>query len=488
MENLYIIWDFVKEWYWIPLLLINTTAFITILVENGKPEKTIAWLMVIVFLPFIGVILYYFFGQKFQKEKYFRRLDHRYKQKLEERWIDLEPFITKEIKLTDSYDPHLNDVFEYLVNTRNAIPTSNNEAQLLINGEEKFQCLLDDLNKAQHHIHFEYYIFDEDEIGSKILDILVEKAQNGVEVRLIIDDFGSAKFAKRKKHYEDLGIQFEIFLPVRFSSLANSNYRNHRKIVVIDGTVGYVGGINISDRYLNPNKFNLYWRDTALRIEGDGVKILQIQFWLHWQSIAKNTFLLTPKYLPTFTTQFSRKLPITFAFSSPGNTPPHVMESMILSISAAQKSIQLCTPYFIPTDSFKTALLIAVSKGVDVSLMIPYQGDAAIVQAASLSFLKPFVQRGMKVYLYKKGFMHAKTICIDGLLSYIGTTNLDSRSFLINFELSAVLLDEKIAQQLTQQFEKDKAVSRVFTAETWKNEKWYYKAFASICRLLAPLL
>src|SRR5690606_7787830 len=165
-----------------------------------------------------------------------------------------------------------------------------------------------------------------------------------------------------------------------------------------------------------------------------------------------------------------------------------VMESMILSISAAQKSIQLCTPYFIPTDSFKTALLIAVSKGVDVSLMIPYQSDSAIVQAASLSFLKPFVQRGMKVYLYQKGFIHAKTICIDGLLSYIGTTNLDSRSFLINFELSAVLLDEKIAQQLSQQFEKDKAVSKLFTAELWKSEKWYYKAFASLCRLLAPLL
>ena len=215
--------------------------------------------------------------------------------------------------------------------------------------------------------------------------------------------------------------------------------------MVIDGTVGYVGGINISDRYLNPNKFNLYWRDTALRLEGDATKILQMQFWLHWQSITVNTFTLNTNYLPTFTKQFNRKLPVTFAFSSPGNTPPHVMESMILSISAAQKSIQLCTPYFIPTESFKTALLIAVSKGVDVSLMLPSRGDSSVVQAASLSFLKPFMERGMKVFLYEKGFMHAKTICIDGLLSYIGTTNLDSRSFLINFELSAVVLDETIA-------------------------------------------
>ena len=488
MDHIQIIWEFVKEWYWIPLTLINTTAFITILVENGKPEKTIAWLMVIVFLPFFGVGLYYFFGQKFQKDKYFKKLDNRYKVKLEERWNDLKPFISNEIKLTETYDTHLNDVFEYLVHTQTSIPTSNNSAELLINGEEKFALLLEDLKNAKHHIHIEYYIFDEDEIGSQILAILVDKAKQGIEVRLIIDDFGSSPLANRKAHYENLGIQFEIFLPVRFSSLANSNYRNHRKIIVIDGLIGYVGGINISDKYINPNKFNLYWRDTAIRIHGDATKMLQAQFWLHWQSISAKSFTLNSKYLPILPSVFEKKLPITFAFSSPGNTPPYVMESMILSISAAQKSIQLCTPYFIPTDSFKTALLIAVSKGVDVSLMLPLKGDSSVVQAASLSFLKPFMERGMKVFLYEKGFIHAKTICIDGLLSYVGTTNLDSRSFLINFELSAIVLDKIIAQQLTDQFEKDVLVSKLFTADLWKNEKWYYKAFASICRLLAPLL
>lgn len=487
MENLYTIWNFIKEWYWLPLMLVNITAFITILVENGKPEKTIAWLLVIVFLPVIGVVLYYFFGQKFKKEKYFKKLDQRYASKLEERWNALQPFIDQEIKLTESYDRHLNDAFEYLVFTKNAIPTSNNDLKLLNNGEEKFPLLLQDLQNAQHHIHIEYYIFDEDETGTEILNILVEKVKQGLEVRLIIDDFGSSKFAKRRKFYEQQGIQFEIFLPVRFSSLANSNYRNHRKIIIIDGAVGYVGGINISDRYINPNKSGLFWRDTSIRIEGDAVKILQAQFWLHWQSISKNTFSLNIKYLPLLTVRFPKR-PVTFAFSSPGKTPPYVMEAMILSISAAQKTIQLCTPYFIPTESFKTALLIAVSKGVDVSLMISLKGDSAIVQAATLSYLKPFVQRGMKVYLYKKGFLHSKTICIDGLLSYVGTTNLDSRSFHINFELSAIVLDEQLAKELEDTFKEDIKSSVLFTADTWKNEKWYYKAFASLCRLLAPLL
>jgi len=487
MDDLLHIWDFIAEWYWIPLTLVNITAFIAILVENGKPEKTIAWLLVIVFLPVIGVVLYYFFGQKFQKDKYFKKLDKRYKDKLEERWNELQPFIKKQIALTEKYDDHLNDAFEYLARVQNSIPTSNNGLQLLINGEQKFKLLIEDLLNARHHIHLEYYIFDEDTIGIEILNILTAKIKEGVQVRIIIDDFGSSELARRRKYYECLGIQFEIFLPVRFSSLANSNYRNHRKIVVIDGVTGYIGGINISDRYINPNKYSLYWRDTSLRINGDAVKMLQIQFWLHWQSISDSNFTLSESYFPELHVQHPR-LPVTFAFSSPGNTIPYIMESMVLSIVSAKKSIQLCTPYFIPTEAFKTALLVAISKGVAVSLMMPAAGDSAIVQAASMSFLKPFMERGLTVYLYEKGFMHAKTVCIDGMLSYVGTTNLDSRSFIINFELSALVLDRELAQQLNRQFEQDVQNSRVFTAEMWKNKKWYYRAFASLCRLSAPLL
>lgn len=487
MENIDIIWNFISQWYWLPITLVNIATIILILIENGKPEKTIAWILVIVFLPLVGVVLYYFFGQKFQKDKYFRKLDEKYTHKLEGEWQELQSFIEKEIRLTETYDLHLNDAFEYLVRTKNSIPTSNNKVDLLFNGEEKFPLLIEDLRKAQHHIHIEYYIFEEDEIGTTILNLLVEKVKQGVEVRLIIDDFGSSKLAKRQKHYESLGIQFEVFLPVRFTSLANSNYRNHRKIAIIDGLIAYTGGINISDKYINPNKIGLYWRDTSIRIQGDATKMLQVQFWLHWQSISNQVFGLSKKYVPDTEINYP-KLPVTFAFSSPGSMPPYIMESMILSISSAQKSVQLCTPYFIPTESFKTALLIAVSKGVEVSLMISAKGDSAVVQAATLSFLKPFVQRGVKVYLYEKGFIHAKTICIDGLLSYVGTTNLDSRSFLINFETSTLFLDESLANQLSQKFINDTKQSRLFTAETWQNEKWYYKTFASICRLLAPLL
>lgn len=487
MEYLKLFWHFIATWYWLPLGLIILSTLVLILVENGKPEKTIAWLMVIVFLPVVGVILYYFFGQKFKKDKYFKQLEERYSQQLEEKWPSIQTFIDQEFRLIADVDAELNAVFSYLFRTKNAIPTSNNAVKILINGEQKFPLLFEDLRQAKDHIHLEYYIFEEDEVGTELLNLLVEKAKEGVEVRLIIDGFGSSKLAKRQKYYTNLGIQMEVLLPVHFSSLANSNCRNHRKIVVIDGAIGYVGGINISEKYSNPNRDELYWRDTSIRLAGDAVKMLQIQFWLHWQSIAQQDWALDSRYFPK-PAEFVNKVPMSFSFSSPGNTAPYNMEAMILGISAAKKKIELCTPYFIPTESFKTALMIAVSKGVEVSLMIPKKGDSAVVQAAMLSFLKPFVARGVRVFLYEKGFIHAKTINIDDVLAFVGTTNLDSRSFLINFEVSALLVNEHLAGQLAEQFRIDQQDSAIFTFETWQNESWYYKAFASVCRLMAPLL
>lgn len=487
MDYLNLLWTFIAEWYWIPLGLIIFSTLFLILIENGKPEKTIAWLMVIVFLPVIGVILYYFFGQKFQKEKYFNKSNEKYNQQLEKEWPSIQSFIDQEFRLIESVDEKMNAVFTYLFRTKNAIPTSNNDVEILFNGERKFPLLLDDIRNAKDHIHLEYYIFEEDGIGTTLLNALVQKAKEGVEVRLIIDGLGSSKLAKKQKHYNALGLQMEVFLPIHFSSLANSNYRNHRKIIVIDGEIGYIGGINISDKYINPNPDNLYWRDTAIRIFGDAVKILQIQFWLHWQSISKESLELSPKYLPK-TIEITPKTLTSFAFSSPGNTPPYNMEAMILGISAAKKKIELCTPYFIPTDAFKTALMIAVDKGVEVSLMIPQKGDSMVVQAAMLSFLKPVVERGIKVHLFEKGFIHAKTINIDDELIFIGTTNLDSRSFLINFEASALLYSQSLAKELAEQFRIDLKNSTLFTYDIWKKETWYYKAFASVCRLMAPLL
>lgn len=487
MEQLEAVWNFFIQWYWIPLSIFYLAIILTILIENRNPEKTIAWILVIVFLPVVGIVLYYFFGQQFKKDHFFSALDQKFAQRINVAWNRWRAQMEEDLRNIEAHSPRLVDVFEYLTHTKNALPTTQNEVSLLINGEEKFSSLLQDIQNAQHHIHLEYYIFDEDALGQVFLDALVAKAKEGVEIRVLIDGFGASRLAKKQAYYQSLGIELALFFPVKFSSLANSNYRNHRKIVVVDGGIGYVGGINISKKYDNRYANQRYWRDTALRIKGEAVKNLQLQFWLHWELMSQKPFVLSEHYVPKQLLT-AQRVPVSFAFSSPGLTIPYVMEAMITSLLSAQQTITLCTPYFIPTNEYKSALLIAVSKGVRVQLMLPEKGDSAIVHYASLSFLKPFMERGVEVFLYQKGFLHAKTICVDQALTFVGTTNLDTRSFLINFECNAVVLDTEMAAQHNQQFALDQADSVRLTSAQWQQEKWYIKAFASVCRLLAPLL
>lgn len=487
MEYWSLLYDFVAQWYFVPLSLLYIAVIVTVLIENTKPEKAIAWILVATFLPGIGLIFYYFFGQEFKRNKRFDVIEKKYFDFLSSRWDELQALFDQQIDQLSKDSPALAQTFQYLINTKNAFPTDNNQVDLLINGEQKFPKLLKDIADAKHHIHLEYYIMDEDELGKKILNLLVQKAKDGVQVRLLIDDFGSSALAKRQKYYQAQGIDFELMLPVRFSSLANSNYRDHRKIVVIDGQIAYAGGMNISKKYNNDYDNEVYWRDTSIRIEGDAVKVLQIQFLMHWQVAAESDFEYDKKYFPEIKKQFD-SLPMSFAFSSPGKSIPYTMEVMINSILQAKKSVKLCTPYFIPTDEFRAALKIAQSKGVEVELMLPYESDSYIVQAASMSFLKRIVARGIKVYMYQKGFIHAKTIAIDDEILFVGTTNLDIRSFLINFEYSAILQNKQICAEHNLQFEQDKKHSVVFTTAYWSQQKWYKRAFAALCRLMSPLL
>lgn len=487
METWSLLFDFIAKWYYVPLVFIYIAVILTVLFENRKPEKALAWVMIVSFLPGVGLLLYYFFGQDFQKNKRFSQLEKKFMANTTRRWKEMEPVFTNQIEEIRKINPDVAQTFQYLINTNNSVPTSNNQAELLINGEVKFPKLMEDIKQAKHHVHLEYYIVDDDELVKSLMDLLEEKAKEGVEIRLLVDAFGSSGFAQKQKYYRNKGIEFEIMLPVHFRSLANSNYRNHRKIAIIDGVIGYAGGINLSKKYSNDFNNHVYWRDTSIRIKGDAIKVLQVQFLLHWQLASEIDFNFDKAYFPNVEQKLDT-LPITYAFSSPGAPIPYVMEVMINSIVNAQKSVKLCTPYFIPTDEFRIALLIAQSKGVQVELMLPHRGDSNVVQAASLSFLKVLAERGVKVYLYKKGFMHAKTISIDGQTLFVGSTNLDVRSFLINFEYSVIAKSKLLCEEHDAQFEKDKADSEVFTLEYWKEKAWYKRAFAALCRLMSPLL
>ncbi|MGV0936496.1 cardiolipin synthase [Empedobacter falsenii] len=487
------IWNFIKEWYWVPLSILYIMVIVTILIENRNPTKTIAWILVIVFLPFIGIVLYFFFGQKFKKDEFFKRIDKNHQKIINEKWAEMDQFVQDDIDKVNERIGSLSQVYRYLNNARVAYPATNNKVKLLINGEEKFPLFLEALREAKDHIHLEYYIFDEDHIGNEIIDILIEKAKNGVEVRVTADDFGSPKLNKHQSRFDGTGVEFQTFLPVRFSSLANSNYRNHRKILIVDGKKAFVGGINISDKYINQNGVispnnKVYWRDTSVMIEGDSINSLQLHFYLNWMMTEGKKFNISdPKYFYSSKEKndFST---VSFGLSSPGSDLHSAMEAMVLAITLAKKKVQLCTPYFIPSDEFKTAMMIAVSSGVEVELIIPKKGDSIVVQQASLSFLKPLMKRGVKVYLYEKGFIHAKTITVDDKLAFIGTVNLDYRSFMINFEITSVIENVTLLQQMSVQFDRDKDDSELLTIEKWENRPWYNRAFASICRLLAPIL
>ena len=487
MEYIHLIWDFIKEWYWIPISLIYISVIITILIENRNPEKTIAWILIIVFVPLLGILFYYLFGQKFQKEKYFRKLDKHLQQEILTRWKDLHPIIEKEVQ---AIGEPFGSVFQYLINTRTSSLTLKNKISLLFNGEQKFPALLEAMENARHHIHLEYYIFDDDTTGRTFIELMKKKVKEGVIVRLMTDDFGSPRLSKLRKELLDSGIDFQVFLPVHFNSLANSNYRNHRKIAIIDGNIGFTGGINISDKYCNQsiskNKNELYWRDTSVRLEGDAVRLLEIYFFMNWRITRGALYHLDENYLKETTLPSS--IPVSFALTSPGELIPSGMESVIAAIMKAKTSVRICTPYFIPGEAFKSALMIAASKGVHIELMLPLTGDSTVVQYASLSFLKPLLERNVEVFLYEKGFMHAKTVVVDDQLSFVGTMNLDIRSFYINFEITSLILCEKTAAELNRQFDEDRLVSRRMTLNSWTNEKWYKKGFASVCRLLAPLL
>lgn len=483
---------FVTKWYWIPLLLIYAGVISTILIENGNPTKTIAWMLVIIFIPLIGLLLYYFFGQKYVKVNKMKRLNKKQALRIEKKWRELDPIMESFIQDIHNDIGDLSKVFRLMKTERLSLPSLYNKVDLLINGEQKFPQLKIDLLQATHSIHLEYYIFETDDIGLEILDILEQKAREGVVVRLLVDSFGSPNLVKYMRKVKDSKILFYAFLPVTFTSLANSNYRNHRKIVVIDGLIGYVGGINISDRYINdPSKLDRgYWRDTSVRIEGNAVNMLQISFWTSWNQTDGEPFFLEQGYLHISGLKECKigTASIGFVSSDPASIGPFNMEAILLAIGEAHTSVRLCTPYYIPSQELERALIIAASSGVEVELMIPSTSDSFFVRHASYSFLKPLLERDVKVYLYDKGFLHAKTITIDDKLTFVGTVNLDIRSFYINYEISAVISDATLCANLQQQFEEDKKVSTLLSLRNWKSRPRAKRAMDSVCRLLAPLL
>ncbi len=486
-------WQYIKDNIWPLLLALNYGLVIIfsihILLKNKNPVKTISFLFALAVFPFLGLLVYYFFGQDYRKSKIFEKkylLDNDKIKKWGESFnLDEE----EKEDFEEEFGEGVFKIYKLLKNNQRAVLTFDNEVEILINGEMKFKKLLEDLEKAQNHIHLEYFVLFDDEVGSVIIDMLCTKAREGVQVRLIYDDVGSSISRGTRKKLSDNGVQHFPFMPVLFSnSTSKVNYRDHRKIVVIDGHIGYVGGINLDKKYDNSLKNERYWRDTHLRLEGSAAGSLQAAFLLSWNFVSKQEVDIDERWFPKVEPKTEEPAAVQIAASGPDTDWANIMEAFFCAITSARKYIYITSPYFMPNAQILTALMTASRSGVDVRIIIPKVSDSWPAQYATDSYIEELEHSGVQMYRYKKGFVHAKTLVIDDVFSSIGTANMDYRSFALNFEINALIYDKEVNKQMKRIFEKDLEECEEIEYERWLERSFIRKLQESFARLWAPLL
>ena len=486
------IWHYISYPFNALYIFIIIFIIILIILENGSPLKTISWILILVLLPIVGFILYFYIGRNFRKEKIFSRKgieDYKHIEELSKKQIiDLQNKGNENIELridNEKIKEKMN-IMILLLNNSKALLTQYNKVDILNNGQETFDSILEAIEQAKEHIHLEYYIIEDDIIGNKFKDLLIKKAKEGLEVRLIYDDVGSWSLSKRYiRELENNGIEVYAFMPVRFSRLADRvNYRNHRKIIVIDGEIGFVGGINIADRYITGTKELGQWRDIHLRIEGQAVHSLQAVFLIDWFFVSDN-IITDDKYFNEHKVEEKTLVQITAC--GPDSDWASIMQAYFAAISTAKEYIFISTPYFIPNESILTALKTASLSGVDVRIMLPKRSDSHVVYWGSISYIKELLEAGIQVYFYSKGFAHSKILMVDDVFSSVGTANIDIRSFDTNFEINALIYDEEITNKLKADFCNDLACSEEVTLEQWQQRSQMSKLKSATARIISPL-
>lgn len=478
-------------WQWLLMgnYILVIVLSIVILLKNRNPAKTLAYLFALATLPFLGLLVYYFFGMDWRKDKIFGKKYLEDNDKLREWREGFRPEAADISAFWSGKAPWVAKVHHLLERNQRSVLTFENEVLVLSNGEGKFDRLREDLRRAQSHIHLEYFVVEDDRTGTSILEILCERAREGVKVRLVYDGVGSTISREMKQKLDAAGVEHYAFMPVFFSRFTSKfNYRNHRKIVVIDGTTAYVGGINIRDSYDNRLDNDRYWRDTHLRIEGAAAGSLQADFLLSWHFVSGQEPDAMGTLFPESPPASSGPVAIQVASSGPDSDWANIMYAIFTAVNNARDYVYLSTPYMIPNASMLTALKTAARSGVDVRILIPYRSDSWVAQYATDSYIEGLLEAGVRIFRYTRGFMHAKTMVVDGLFSSVGTANLDYRSFSINFEVNAILYDEGLAETLRDTFMEDLEASEEVLPERWKARGMGRRLQESVNRLWAPLL
>ncbi len=462
------------------LWVLVTVAVIHVVMDNRQPAKTMAWALIIFFLPLVGIVLYMFFGINHRRERLVnqRELDQLAKRSM------LNFVEQQNLRVSDNHK-QLVDLF---INQNMSLPFKDNKVDIMTDGYALFPELLKDIGTATHHIHIDMYIMEDDPLGNLIADALIDKAREGVKVRIIYDDVGCWRVRHRFfERMREEGIEIHAYLPVHFPTFTSKvNYRNHRKLIIIDGRVGYVGGMNIALRYVNAA-----WRDTMLRLEGGIVYSLQRAFLVDWYFVDR-TLITDRAYYPQATSSqhsASNNCLAQLVTSGPTTPYPEIMQGYVRAITAAKRYIYIETPYFLPNEPVLFAIKTAAVAGVDVCLLCPRHSDARFTEWASRSYLRELQEAGARVHLYTAGFLHSKLMVIDDALSTCGSTNVDFRSFENNFEANIFIYDEGTALRLKKVFLDDLSHSIALTdVPSWARPKFFQRLWESLTRLLSPLL
>jgi cardiolipin synthase len=482
-RRIIILFSFISLPTWL-FVIYAVAAVIIIVLERKRPEKTIAWLLVFLLIPPLGIILYIFLGRNWKKHTLVE---------------DFSPYVRDLIYrvINKVENPDYIPLIELLAKNSDSPLFIDNDITIFNNGDEKFKCLKEEIKKAKSHIHLEYYIVKSDAIGQEIIDLLIQKAKEGVKIKFIIDRVGSVKMKRSsikalKKAGVEL-IQYSYFLaPLLRMINTQINYRNHRKIVVIDGHVGFIGGINIGDEYLGKGKLG-FWRDTHIMVKGDFVLGLQGVFLDDYFTIKKidgDYFFTKSEFAEYFPEPVkSNKQIMQMVRSGPDSEFPAIMQGVLKMITMAKKTIYITTPYFVPPESIMDALKIAALSGIDVRILFPGRYDHILVYYASKTYLSELARCGAKIYFYTdKRFIHSKVMTIDSKISTIGTANMDIRSYELNYEINAVIYDDVKSKELENQFFKDLEQSHELTLEDFDNASRMNRILESTARVFSSLL
>lgn len=464
-------------------------AIIIIFFERKEPRSVWAWLLLLYFIPFLGFLFYLLLGTDMHKRKMFRMKEVEDKLNKEVRGQEHRLRNRRPEEADEEIDRY-RDLIMFNLESSGAVLSDDNDVTIYTDGNSKFDALIEDMRQAERYIHMEYYIIKNDVVFQRIIEVLKEKAAAGVEVRILFDSMGCRTVKNRFwRELNRCGIQTAEFFPALLGRLQlRVNYRNHRKIVIIDDKVGYVGGFNVGKEYIGLDKNFGYWRDTHLRIQGGAIAGLQLRFILDWNYAADQNLFADDKYLGDMHPARRCGSKIQIISSGPDNTLKQIRDNYLQLIHKARYRISIQTPYFIPDESMMSALMIAIRSGVEVRIMIPCKPDHPFVYWATYSYVGDMVMAGAKCYTYENGFLHSKGLVVDDEVLCYGTANMDIRSFSLNFEVNAVVYDVDKAKEMTAIFDRDLEHCVQITRESYASRGLKTRFKEQVCRLLSPLL